>query len=148
MPLSLQHGRIMTPSFQCCWAATIACPQVWIFKEHAQQNENVCPTIWSVDLCWFISATNIYFPSSFYLMASVVFCFCSLPFRETLSFFLAQLLPWCRNWLTSFKKEGCYDSKMRQNVNVTGPGHYIGQNNKMAELNLNFSQGKRQNSTF
>ena len=34
MPLSLQHGRIMTPSFQCCWAATVACPQVWIFKDN------------------------------------------------------------------------------------------------------------------
>ena len=147
MPLSLQHGRIMTPSFQCCWAATIACPQVWIFKEHAQQNENVCPTIWSVDLCWFISATNVYILSLFYLMASVVFLLLFSSFLRNIEL-LAQLLPWRRNWLMSFKKEGCYDSKMQQNVNVTGPGHCIGQNNKMAELNLNFSQGKRQNSTF
>ena len=51
-------------------------------------------------------------------------------------------------WLPSFKKEGCYDSKIWQNVNVTGPGHCIGQNKKMVESNLNFSQGKRQKATF
>ena len=144
MPLSLQHGRIMTPSFQCCWAATIACPQVWIFKEHAQQNENVCPTIWSVDL-YLLQIFTSFRCSISNGFRSFLFLFSS--FLRNIEL-LAQLLPWRRNWLTSFKKEDCYDSKMRQNVNVTGPGHCIGQNNKMAELNLNFSQGKRQNSTF
>ena len=105
MPLSLQHGRIMTPSFQCCWAATIACPQVWIFKEHAQQNENVCPTIWSIEFCWFISATNVCFLSLFYLMASVVFVFLLFLFGQNVSRTrLQQCLPF--SW-TAMRGKHC-----------------------------------------